>query len=149
MNIEELYTMHFMEEKRLNQDNASSIEYLTNKKYILSYLKPNDKILELGAATGLYTTMLAECGYDVTAVELVQSNLDKLKTNTKAFPNVKSLLGNAIDLSLFDDESFDVVLNMGPLYHHPDINDQIKIVLETKRVLRKGGFAFFALLLLI
>jgi len=142
--IEKVYTKIFNEDNRLCQSNASSVEYITNKAYILSELKQDDKILELGAATGRYTIMLADQGYNVTALEYVKKNLDVLKSKLEKEHNVKPILGNAIDLSQFDDESFDVVLNMGPLYHFPNEKDRDKVVKESMRVLKKGGTAFFA-----
>lgn len=142
--INAVYTTLFNEDLRLCQDKASSVEYITNSRYILDALNPGDKVLELGAATGRYTVMLAERGFDVTAVEIVQNNLDQLKKKLTPTMSVTPVLGNAIDLSAFEDASFDVVLNMGPLYHFPNKVDQDKVVKETMRVLKPGGTAFFA-----
>lgn len=142
--VEDLYTTVFDEENRLCQSNASSIEYLTNMKYILNELKEDDKILELGAATGRYTIPLAEKGYDITALEFVSNNVEKLQAKIKDFHNIKAMQGNAINLSQFQDESFDVVLNMGPLYHFNNRADQEKVIEETLRVLKPNGTAFFA-----
>ena len=134
----------FNEDTRLCRSNSSSIEYMTNRKYILEELKPNDNILELGAATGRYTIMLAEEGYQVTALEFVDKNLDVLKSKIENHHRITPLLGDASNLSQFADESFDVVLNMGPLYHFPNHEDRDKVVKESLRVLKKGGTAFYA-----
>lgn len=143
-NVNKVYTEMFDEDTRLCRSNSSSIEYLTNKLYILQELKIGDKILELGAATGRYTIMLAEAGYDVTALEYVEKNLNELKDKIQDKHNINPVLGDALNLSQFADESFDVVLNMGPLYHFPDHVDRDKVVKESMRVLKKGGTAFFA-----
>ena len=142
--VNKVYTEMFNEDTRLCRTNSSSIEYLTNKLYILDELKTGDKILELGAATGRYTMMLAEEGYEVTALEYVEKNLNVLKSNIQDNHNIHPILGDALDLSQFSDESFDVVLNMGPLYHFPNHEDRDLVVKETMRVLKKGGTAFFA-----
>lgn len=142
--VRKVYTEFFEEDKRLCGTNASSIEYITNKKYILEALNEGDRVLELGAATGRYTMMLAELGYDVTALEYVKENLDVLESKIKPGMNVTPLVGDASDLSRFEDNSFDVVLNMGPLYHFPDHEDRVKVVKESMRVLKKGGKALFA-----
>ena len=42
--------------------------------------------------------------------------LDQGKVNKKS-DKVKAFLGNALDLSRFDDDSFDVTLLFGPMYH--------------------------------
>lgn len=142
--VNDVYTKLFNEDTRLCRSKASSIEFLTNQKYILSELKPNDNILELGAATGRYTIMLADKGYEVTALEYVQENLDVLKSKIHDKHHITPILGDAKDLSQFPDNSFDVVLNMGPLYHFPNEQDRDKVVKESMRVLKKGGTAFFA-----
>lgn len=144
MDPKEIYTKLFNEDSRLNRSNASKVEYLTTLKYLQEYLKPNDKILDLGAGTGIYSIELAKQGYDVTAVELVEENLECLIGKITKDMKITPILGNALDLSCFSNDSFDVVLNMGPLYHLPNEDDRIKAIQETMRVLKKGGFAFFA-----
>jgi len=61
----------YNEEDRLKR-RTGQVEYLTTSKYIHNYIKPTDKIIEIGAGTGAYSIPLAEEGYDVTAVELVE-----------------------------------------------------------------------------
>jgi ubiquinone/menaquinone biosynthesis C-methylase UbiE len=48
-------------------------------------------------------------------------------------------LGDALDLSRFEDGEFDTVLCMGPLYHLSDQGKQIKCLSECNRVLRPKG----------
>ena len=74
----EQYYNKFCEEKRLTRRHGN-IEFVTSMKYIHKYLKPDDKILDIGAGTGRYSVALADEGYDVTAVELVKYNLGILK----------------------------------------------------------------------
>lgn len=52
------------------------VEYLTTMRYIAKYLRPGMRILEIGAGTGRYSHALAQQGYRVDAVELVQHNID-------------------------------------------------------------------------
>ena len=117
----ELYYNKFNEEKRLDSRHGQ-VEFVTSMKYIHQYLlaleqvKPKSeiKILDVGAATGRYSVPLAEEGYDVTAVELVKHNLARLKAKGSS---VKAYQGNAMKLIRFEDNSFDVVLVFGPMYH--------------------------------
>lgn len=44
-------------------------------KYIERYLKPDGKILDLGAGAGEYSLYFAKKGFDVTAVELAENNV--------------------------------------------------------------------------
>ena len=61
----------------------------------------------MGAGTGRYSVQLAGEGYDVTAVELVKYNLGILKSKKSS---VKAYQGNALNLSRFEADQFDMVL---------------------------------------
>lgn len=139
--LEKYYTK-FCEEKRL-ESRHGQVEFTTTMKYIHEYLKNynNPKILEVGAGTGRYSCSLANEGFDVTAVELVKNNLGILKAKKTS---VKAYLGNAIDLSRFKDNSFDVILVLGPMYHLINKEDKVKALKEAKRVLNKNGIIFIA-----
>lgn len=134
------YYNKFNEDKRLTRRHGI-VEYSVAMFYILKYLKKfnNPKILDVGAGCGRYSIDLCNMGYDVTAVELVKHNLMTLKSKSN---KVKAYLGNAIDLSRFQNNSFDVILLFGPMYHLIDDNDKIKALNEAKRVLRDGGYIF-------
>lgn len=144
----ELYYNKFNEEKRLDSRHGQ-VEFITSMKYIHKYLdeiakdKPRSeiKILDVGAATGRYSVPLAEEGYDVTAVELVKHNLARLKAKGSS---VKAYQGNAMKLRRFEDNSFDVVLVFGPMYHLHEKEEKLKALSEAKRVVRPGGIIFVA-----
>lgn len=139
MNEENLikYYNKFNEDKRLTRRHGI-VEFTTAMKYMVKYLKKmnNPKILDVGAGTGRYSIELDKLGYDVTAVELVKHNLMHLKKN---YPDIKSYQGNAINLMKFKDESFDMVLLFGPMYHLITKNEKIKALEEAKRVVKTGG----------
>ncbi len=99
------------------------------------------KILDVGAATGAYSVPLSRQGFDVTAVELVPSNLQKLRAKHE---KVKCWQGDARDLHFLDDAAFDIVLLLGPLYHLHAEEDKLKALKEAARVAKKGGLIFCA-----
>ena len=99
------------------------------------------KILDIGAGTGKYSIALAEEGYDVTAVELVKHNLGILKSKSD---KVKAYQGNALKLKRFSDETFDVTLLFGPMYHLFTHEDKMRALLEAKRVTKPGGYILVA-----
>ncbi len=138
----ELYYNKFNEDKRLTRRHGY-VEFVTSMKYIHKYLEKfnNPKILDIGAGTGRYSVALAEEGYDVTAVELVKYNLGILK---KKNSSVKAYQGNATKLSRFEDESFDLTLLFGPMYHLYSHKDKLKALNEAKRVTKKGGIILVA-----
>ena len=133
-NLEEYYNK-FNEDKRLNT-RRGQIEFITNMKYIHKYLKEGDKILDIGAGTGKYSLSLDKEGYEVTAVELVKRNIQIIN---KKNPHLKNILGNALDLSMIKDNTYDIVLLFGPMYHLKKRSDQIKALAEAKRVTKKEG----------
>ena len=66
------YYEQYDEEGRLTRRRWGQVEYLTTMKYLRKYLRPGDRVLDIGAGTGRYSIALASEGYDVTAVELVE-----------------------------------------------------------------------------
>lgn len=138
------YSNNCNEEERLVKDRAHNIEFITTDKYIKKYLKKGDKILEIGAATGRYSVYYASKGYEVNAIDLLECNLQILKSKIEPQMKINAIKGNAKDLSKFKDNYFDITLCLGPLYHlysKEDINQAIK---ETIRVTKKGGIIFLA-----
>lgn len=138
----EKYYNKFCEEKRLGRRHGQ-VEYDITMKYIHKYLAENEnaKIIDIGAGTGRYSVQLADEGYDVTAVELVKYNLGILKSKGSS---VKAYHGNALKLSRFADDAFDMALLFGPLYHLFTIEDKVKALREAARVTKKGGFVLAA-----
>ena len=78
----EKYYGKFKEEHRLTTRHGQ-VEFTVSMKYIhdsissLNKEKSEVKILDIGAGTGRYSVALQEEGFDVTAVELVKSNLER------------------------------------------------------------------------
>lgn len=141
----ESYYNKFNEEKRLNSRHGQ-VEYLTSMHYIHSYInsaipKREIKIIDIGAGTGRYAVPLSEEGYDVTAVELVRHNLGRLKAKKSS---VCARWGNALNLSKFTEEQFDITLLFGPLYHLFTFEEKKKALAEAKRVTKTGGVIFAA-----
>lgn len=143
MELNEIYQV-FDEDKRLNQTNASSVEFLTVTRFIDRYLNDGIKILDIGAGTGVYSLHYAKKGFEVTAVEPVRRNLDCLISKITQDMKLTPVLGNALDLSEFEDESFDLVFCFGPMYHLKTEEEQSRCIEETKRVCKKNGKILFA-----
>lgn len=148
--IEEYYNK-FNEEKRLDSRHGQ-VEYIVTMKYvheaIENIMKANAykdkgelKLLDIGAGTGRYSVPLSHEGYDVTAVELVKYNLGVLK---KKGSRVNALQGNALNLKKLADNTYDVTLLFGPMYHLFTLEDKVKALSEAKRVTKEGGYILVA-----
>lgn len=60
--------------------------------------------------------------------------------------NIEVTEGTAIDLSCYEDNSFDMTLVLGPLYHLYTEIDKKKAVEEALRVTRSGGYIYISYL---
>ena len=134
----------FNEDIRLNRSKAARVEFLTTVHYIEKYLKEGDKILDIGAGAGEYSLYFARKGYEVSALELADANITAFKKKLTPEDKIDLIQGNALDLSRYDDNSFDIVLLFGPLYHLKNNDDKLKCIEEAKRVLKADGKIFFA-----
>ena len=122
------------------------VEFLTTVKYVEKYLKPGFSILEVGAGTGRYSLYFADKGYKVNSIDFVEHNINILKSHIKDGMDINAEVGDALDLSRFDDNLFDVTLVLGPLYHLYTDEDVNKAVEEAIRVTKKDGILAFAYL---
>ena len=121
-----------------------SVEFLTTMRYIEKYLTPGMRVLEIGAATGRYSHTLARQGYKVDAVELVQHNIDIFNANTQSDEDIRIFQGNAKDLFMLSDNTYDITLLLGPMYHLFTVTEQREALSEAIRVTKKGGTVFAA-----
>lgn len=142
-NILSQFYENYDEDNRLSSQ-YGMVEYLTTMRYIEKYLRPGMRILEIGAATGRYSHALARQGYRVDAVELVDHNIEIFRQNTQPGENITVTQGNAKDLSAFGDDTYDMTLILGPMYHLFTEEDKLQALSEAIRVTKKGGVVFAA-----
>ena len=142
--LEEYYS-HYDEEGRLLSKHGQ-VEYLTTMKYIQEYLggDKTKRILEIGAGTGRYSVTLAKEGYCVDALELTEHNLKLLKEKLSGEEQITTVQGNALDLSRYADNTFDLTLMLGPMYHLYNEEDKLLALKEAVRVTKQGGILMVA-----
>lgn len=145
MSLIDKYYNSINEEGRLLSQHGQ-VEYLTTMKYIHECLAQfkSPKVLEVGAGTGRYSVSLAKEGYCVTAIELVKHNLDILKSKLNGTEPITAIQGNALDLSMIPDKSFDLTMLLGPMYHLYSLEDKKKAMSEAIRVTKPGGYILVA-----
>ena len=139
----ENYYSNYDEDGRLSS-RCGAVEYITTMKYIEKYLRAGDRIIEIGAGTGRYSHTLAGKGYQVDAVELLEHNIDIFKKNIVPSETVTVTQGNAVDLSGFRTDTYNITLLLGPMYHLFTREDKLKALSEAVRVTKKGGIVFAA-----
>lgn len=142
-NVLTQYYGNYDEDSRLSS-RYGRVEFLTTVRYIEKYLRPGMRILEIGAATGRYSHYFARMGYQVDAVELVEHNIDIFRKNTQPGEMITIRQGNAKYLGCFGDDSYDITLLLGPMYHLFSEEEKLQALSEAIRVTKKGGIIFSA-----
>lgn len=131
---------NYKEENRLTTNNARKIEFITTARVLSEILPANGKVLDCAAGTGIYAFYFADKGYDVTALDITPRHIDIINEQLKDKDyNMITGVNDATNLSQFEDESFDIVLCMGPIYHITDNILRDKCINECLRVLKKDG----------
>ena len=141
--VQEIYRRK-SENDRLNKSQAARVEFLTTVRYIEKYLAPGAKILDVGAGAGEYSLYFGRKGFQVSALELADANIAAFRAKMTDEDSIDLVQGNALDLSRYESNSFDVVLLFGPLYHLHEEADKLRCIEEAKRVCKKDGKIFFA-----
>ena len=136
------YNSHDEDSRLLSKH--GKVEFLTTVKYIEKYLKDNMKIMEIGAATGRYSHYFAQKGFEVDAVELIEHNIEIFKAKTLPNEKISIRQGNAINLAEYPDNSYDVTLLLGPMYHLYTADEQKKALSEAIRITKPDGYIFVA-----
>lgn len=91
------------------------------------------RIIDVGGGPGAHARWLIEDGYEVDLVDPVPRHVEEA-----AASGIRAELGDARALDAPDD-SYDVALVLGPLYHLLDREDRLRALREAARVVRPGG----------
>lgn len=118
------------------------VELYRTKEILQKYITgTNNIIYDIGGGVGIYSSWLAEMGNEVHLLELAPSAVEYA---IKSQGESKKYIVEVCDARNVNrpDESADIVLLMGPLYHLQNRNDRLQVLNEAKRVLKKGGLLF-------
>ena len=140
------YYENYNEDGRFFQDKAHLTEYLTTLRYFDRLFTPGSQILDACAGTGRYSFYLADRGHLVTACDLLTHHINIIKSKPEAGKLADTAVCNVLDLSLFDENSFDVVLCMGAMYHLPTDAEKTQAIRECARVCKPGGLVVLSYL---
>lgn len=139
------YYQHGMEARRLSSGPFGELELVRTQEILGRYLpKPPATVLDVGGGPGAYAAWLARLGYDVHLIDPLPLHLEQarqLSQNQPEHPIASISLGEARNLPQLD-QSVEVVLLFGPLYHLTEREERITAFREARRVLRVGGNVF-------
>ena len=97
------------------------------------------KILDVGTGPGFFAILLAEAGYQVTAVDYTEEMLKEARQNAgELSESVQWKVGDAQELEI-ESDSFDVIVTRNVTWNLPD---PAKAYREWNRVLKKGGVLY-------
>lgn len=134
------------EHTRLTKNKHSQIEYRITTKYLQAIIPESSRILDCCAGTGIYAFELAK-SHTVVACDLSEKNVNQMRQLQGTHPMLEGIFQlDVCDMSNFEDESFDVVLCMGALYHLFDRRERMQAIQECARVCRKRGILVFSYL---
>ena len=91
-----------------------------------------ERILEIGSGSGWFSIEMAQRGFDTTALDLSEKNLERIR---KIEPGVKIATGDAYSLP-FESERFDWIVANEVLEH---LERPAEAIAEWKRFLKPGG----------
>lgn len=123
------------EAARLARSPHGRLEFLRTQELVRRWLpRPGARVLDVGGGTGVHAAWLAADGYAVHVIDAVPSHVQA----AAALDGVTAEVGDARALAV-PDESADVVLLLGPLYHLVAASERTQALAEAVRVLKPGG----------
>lgn len=91
------------------------------------------QIADIGGGPGTHAGWLTKLGHDVVLLDPVERHIDQARA-----AGINAVIGDARQLP-WNNESKDVVLMAGPMYHLTEPSERRVAVREAARVLRPGG----------
>ena len=101
------------------------------------YVKPDDRVLDIGCGPGGFLAVLSRLGGEVVGIDISTEFVSACRDTIErlGLRNARALCAPAAELP-FPDDSFDVVLLIDVLHHMDAVEPALR---EVKRVLRPGG----------
>jgi ubiquinone/menaquinone biosynthesis C-methylase UbiE len=139
------YYQRAPEEHRLEQGPFVLEEVRTRELIERHARRPPATVLDVGGAAGAYAFWLADAGYMVHLIDPVPRLVGEAERRSGARPRplVSCRVGDARALE-FPDQTADMVLLLGPLYHLTEAADRASALSEARRVLKPSGQLFAA-----
>jgi len=109
------------------------------------FITNDTNVIEIGCATGYYGMYFSDFCNHYTGIDLSPDNISIFNKNIadKRKTNIRTLIGNATNLSEIPNDKFDVVLCLGPMYHLPH-DERLRVFDECYRIARTGAILAFA-----
>lgn len=132
------------EDRRLSQS-VGQLELARTQELLTRFLPtPPAVIFDVGGGSGVYAFWLTQQGYEVHLIDVVPLHIQQARNTSQAQPNYPLASMEVGDARQLDraDNSVDVVLLFGPLYHLIERGERLAALREAYRILKSGGLVF-------
>ncbi|MBB6020250.1 ubiquinone/menaquinone biosynthesis C-methylase UbiE [Paenibacillus sp. JGP012] len=127
---------------RLEKDGHGELLYQVHLDILKRYVKPADRVLEIGAGSGRYTKDLAVMCSELTAADLSSHQIEFNKAKMRELSLIDKIKAyhvlDVLDMRIFENSSFDCVVCIGGVINYllDKENDGIQ---EMLRLLKPNG----------
>ena len=120
-----------IDKEYISQESGRKITFIESLKTIRKLL-PAGKLLDIGAASGIFVKVARDAGYDAYGIEpsYWMCEMAKKLYGVTVFPGI-------VESGKFDNEEFDIITMWDVLEHVPDPLSTLK---EIRRILKPGGY---------
>lgn len=125
----------------LRKDLLQKIWHTTRFNQIRKVAQKADLVLDIGSADGVFTKVILDAtkAKKIIGMDVIKSSVNWAKKHWVRNKKMSFVVGDGHNIK-FPDNKFDAVFIMEVLEH---VEDPVKVLKETKRVLKKGGYAVF------
>ncbi len=109
-------------------------DYEKEVKFLMNFINPGDKIIDIGCGTGIHASLITEKGYAVDALDLNKEMLDIAKKRLKSSLYLQNILNINID------KKYDVIISMFAVINHLKNTSELeKCLYNMKTILQDFG----------
>jgi S-adenosylmethionine-dependent methyltransferase len=124
------------------------VEFEITTRHLKPFLKDSLKIADIGGGPGKYSFHYANLGHSVTLLDLSNGNIEfaKKKAEDEGIKMDGFFSSSATDMPMLKDDTYDLVLCFGPMYHLQDKGEHLQVISECRRILKRNGILAMAFL---
>lgn len=139
------YDAGYQEEWNRLTSPAGRIEFTIIKYFLNQLIGKESVVYDIGCGPGRYAAYLLEKGFKVATIDLSQKSLEAFHNRISKHFKQNHLFSEkccATKLDWIKNNSADVILLMGPMYHLISRNERLKAVEHGYNKLKSGGYLF-------